>query len=173
LFWIAVTLASNRGPAKVLISYLSFSAQSSYNRILIWEYGTAEIWRHPLFGLGLGDWIRAPWMSDSMDNFWLITGVRYGLPALIFLVSALCVLAIRQRSATRGRPDLRPYRMAWLTTIVGLATCGTTVHFWNALFTYFFFLIGMGVWLTRPPKEVAKASERHPVQKKQHSYYFY
>ncbi len=72
---VVVSMLSNRSPIKVFISYASFSAQSSYNRILIWEYGTAEVARHPIFGLGLGDWIRAPWMSASMDNFWLVVAV--------------------------------------------------------------------------------------------------
>ena len=76
LMWFAVSLASNRSPVKVFISYLTFSPQSAYNRILIWDYGTAEVGRHPLFGIGFGDWIRPVWMSDSMDNFWLVTAVR-------------------------------------------------------------------------------------------------
>ena len=27
-------------------------------------------------------------MSSSMDNFWLVIAVRYGLPALIFLAAS-------------------------------------------------------------------------------------
>jgi hypothetical protein len=42
---VVVSLLSNRSPVKVFISYASFSLQSSYNRILIWEYGTAEVAR--------------------------------------------------------------------------------------------------------------------------------
>jgi len=148
LVWFAVSLGSNRSPIKVFISYVAFSPESSYNRVLIWEYGTAEVGRHPLFGIGLGDWIRAPWMSASMDNFWLVTAVRYGLPALCFLVGAIVVLAVRQARISGNDTELNRHRMAWLATIVGFAVSGFTVHFWNSLFVYFFFLIGSGVWMT-------------------------
>jgi hypothetical protein len=156
LIWLAVSLVSNRGFIKVFISYFTFSPQSAYNRTLIWDYGTAEVARHPVFGIGLGDWIRAPWMSDSMDNFWLLTAVRYGLPALIFLVLAIVLIAIEQARAVRGNTEMNRFRMGWLAMIVGLSVSGMTVHFWNAMFTYFFFLIGTGVWMTKPVIKLPK-----------------
>ena len=152
LMWTAVSLGSNRSPVNVFISYLTFSPHSAYNRILIWEYGTAEVGRHPLFGIGFGDWIRAPWMSDSMDNFWLLTAVRYGLPALIFLAAAIIVLAVRQARVSARDPELNRHRMAWVAIIVGFAVSGVTVHFWNSVFVYFFFLIGTGAWMVYPPR---------------------
>ena len=157
LLWFAVTLASNRGFVKVFISYFTFSPQSAYNRTLIWDYGSAEVARHPVFGIGLGDWIRAPWMSDSMDNFWLLTAVRYGLPALIFLVAAIVLISMRQARSVGNNTELNRYRMGWLATIIGLSVSGITVHFWNAMFTYFFFLIGTGVWMTRSVRRSPKA----------------
>ena len=150
LLWFSISLASNRGFVKVFISYFTFSPNSAYNRTLIWEYGSAEVARNPVFGIGLGDWIRAPWMSDSMDNFWLLTAVRYGMPALLFLVAAIVYIAVQQSRQTGGDVDLNRYRMGWLTMIVGFTVSGITVHFWNALFAYFFFLVGTGAWMTRP-----------------------
>jgi hypothetical protein len=159
LLWVAVTLASNRGFVKVFISYFTFSPQSAYNRTLIWDYGSAEVARNPLFGIGLGDWIRAPWMSDSMDNFWLLTAVRYGLPALMFLVGAIIYIGIKQAQMVSRDKD------------------GVTVHFWNALFAYFFFLIGTGAWMTRPVTShskimllarLAASLPPQPVLRKQH-----
>jgi hypothetical protein len=150
LLWVAVTLASNRGFVKVFISYFTFSPNSAYNRTLIWDYGSAEVARHPVFGIGLGDWIRAPWMSDSMDNFWLLTAVRYGMPALLFLVAAIVCIAVLQARSVGQDAQLNRYRMGWLTMIIGFTVSGITVHFWNALFAYFFFLVGTGVWMTRP-----------------------
>jgi len=168
LAWFAVSLGSNRSPIKVFITYAAFSPQSAYNRVLIWEYGTAEVGRHPLFGIGLGDWIRAPWMSDSMDNFWLVTAVRYGLPALAFLLGAIVVLAIRQARTSAHDAELNRHRMAWLAIMIGFAISGITVHFWNSLFAYFFFLIGSGVWLSHPqrrrvPRRLPAPQSFHPV----------
>jgi len=150
LMFLAISLGSNRSPVHVFISYLTFSPTSAYNRILIWEYGSAEVARNPIFGIGFGDWIRAPWMSDSMDNFWLLTAVRYGLPALLFLVGAILSIALTQHRATDPNPSLRRYRMTWLIVMIGFVVSGVTVHFWNSVFAYFFFLIGTGSWMTFP-----------------------
>jgi len=152
LMWFAVSLGSNRSPVKVFITYLTFSPQSAYNRILIWEFGSAEVGRHPLFGIGFGDWVRPVWMSDSMDNFWLVTAVRYGLPALVFLAAAIITLALRQARANANNVEVNRHRMAWLAITIGLAVSGITVHLWNAVFAYFFFLIGTGAWMAYPQK---------------------
>lgn len=159
-----ISLVSNRSPVNVFISYLSFSPTSSYNRILIWEYGSAEVARHPLFGIGFGDWIRAPWMSESMDNFWLLTAVRYGMPALIFLVSAIAVIASRQARVSGRHADLNRHRMAWLAIMAGMAVSGVTVHFWNSMFAYYFFLIGSGAWMLYPRRQHSMRTRSMPSQ---------
>jgi hypothetical protein len=144
---VVVSLFSNRSPVKVFISYASFSAQSSYNRILIWDYGTAEVARHPFLGIGLGEWVRAPWMSASMDNFWLVVAVRYGLPALLFLVAAI-LLVIAGATGQRGRSDewIR-CRTGWIVTIAAISIASCTVHLWNNTFGFFLFFLGAGTWL--------------------------
>jgi len=145
--WIFLSLISNRSPVLVFISYLTFSAASAYNRVHIWEYGTAEVARHPLFGLGLNDWIRAPWMSASMDNYWLLTTMRYGLPATLFLLLAIIFLVRRQRAMKTQDIAMKNARKAWLVTFFGFALAGLTVHFWNGLMVQFFFFIGCGMAL--------------------------
>jgi hypothetical protein len=107
--------------------------------------------RHPFLGIGLGDWTRPVWMSDSMDNFWLLIAMRYGLPAwamLVALVLGLVVMAARRQ----GLPESwRRARHAWAFTLFGIAVAAATVHLWNALFVLFLFLIGAGAWLTDAP----------------------
>jgi hypothetical protein len=150
ILWIATDILSNRSPLHVFISYLTFSAHSAYTRILIWEHGSAEALRHPVFGIGLGDWSRPDWMvSDSVDNFWLVIAMRYGLPAFLFLAAALLsiVWGIGQRHNLSA--DEQRARKAWMATLCGLFLAGCTVHFWNAVFCLFYFLLGAGVWLTR------------------------
>ena len=153
--WVFLSLLSNRSPIKVFISYMTFSAHSAYNRILIWEYGTKEVGRHPIFGIGFADWQRPDWMhSSSMDNFWLLTAVRYGLPALIFLMTAI-FLTMQRIGRMRNVDDtFNRYRSAWIIGIAGIAIAGVTVHFWNSLFGLFMFLLGTGAWmLDAPAKE--------------------
>lgn len=146
--WFVLSMLSNRSPILVFISYLTFSASSAYNRVHIWNYGTAEVGRHPMIGIGLNDWIRAPWMSSSMDNFWLLTTVRYGLPALIFLATAVWLVGWKQAKGSKNDVQLKNARKAWIITTLSFVLAGLTVHFWNALMVHFFFLIGCGMALT-------------------------
>lgn len=155
--WFILTMASNRSPVLVFISYLTFSANSAYNRVHIWNYGTAEVARHPLFGIGLNDWVRAPWMSSSMDNFWLLTTVRYGLPALVFLLLAVIIVGVMQARRRKTDVPANSARKAWLVTILSFVLAGLTVHFWNALMVQFFFLVGCGMSLT-----AARSSSAQP-----------
>ena len=82
LAYIAIDLLSNRTPIRVFMSYATFSAQTAYWRSLIFEYGTANVWASPVFGIGLNDWVRPYWMgTSSVDNFWH-SGVRVHHPWL-------------------------------------------------------------------------------------------
>ena len=74
----------------MLITYLTFNSGTAYWRLHIWNFGSAEVWRNPLFGIGLNDWARPSWMwTASVDNFWLLTAMRYGIPAFLLLVAGI------------------------------------------------------------------------------------
>jgi hypothetical protein len=151
LVYLGIDLFSNRTPFHVFVTYFTFSTQSAYNRILLFDYGTAEVMRHPILGIGLGDWTRPVWMSDSMDNFWLLIAMRYGLPAwamLVGLVLGLVVTAARRQDLPEA---WKRARHAWAFTLFGIAVAAATVHLWNALFVLFLFLIGAGAWLVDAP----------------------
>jgi hypothetical protein len=86
-------------------------------------------------------------MSDSMDNFWLVVAVRYGLPALGFLLAILLGLVWTAARRKDLPDDWRRARHAWAFTLFGISVAAATVHLWNALFVLFVFLIGAGAWL--------------------------
>lgn len=145
--YIVVDLFSTASPFHVLVRYATFSLQSSYNRILIWHYGTQNVLENPLFGLGLNDWVRPRWMSASVDNFWLLVAMRYGLPFFLMLAIGL-VFLIRKVSRAPLESDLdRSNRAAFLTTLGGIVLAGGTVHYWNGVFAFNMFLVGSGVWM--------------------------
>jgi hypothetical protein len=148
IVYISIDTLSNRTPFHVFVTYLTFSTDSAYGRILIWDYGTAEVARHPIFGIGLNDWVRPSWMSGSMDNFWLVIAVVYGLPAF-FLFSGGILLILRDVVRAKLRDEkLKAYRQGLLISWAGLIIAGGTVHYWNAIYCWFVFLIGSGVWMT-------------------------
>ncbi len=151
--YIAVDALSNRDPITVFISYATLNPETGYARQLIWEYGFAEVLRHPLLGIGLNDWQRPEWMiSSSVDNFWLLTAMQYGLPAVAALLAA--VVIVTSRLAKRHELFLQEVKMGWLVSFFGLSIAATTVHLWGSAFVLFGFLLGMGVSIgnSRPPE---------------------
>lgn len=145
--YVIIDLLSDRTPFHVFVDYLTFNSGSAYNRILIWRYGSAEVWRHPLLGIGLGDWLRPWWMSPSMDNFWLVIAVRYGIPAFLALAAAILIIVTRVGKAGNLDVTQRDLRTGLVISIVGVLVAIGSVHLWNASFAWVMFLIGSAVWL--------------------------
>jgi hypothetical protein len=147
LGYVLVDIISNRSPLKVFISYLALNARTGYGRILILEWGWKAVLAHPLFGNVLGDWERPPWMTASVDMFWLQRAMAHGLPvgALHLLAFFLIVIPVARREL--ADPRLRDYRMGYLGVMVGLFIAGWAVHFWNEPYVLLMFLMGSGVWL--------------------------
>ena len=128
LGYVAIDLVSNRSPVQVLISYLTFNPANAYWRLHIWNFGSAEVLRHPLFGIGLSDWTRPGWMSTaSVDNFWLNTAMRYGFPAFLLLaagIAANLVGILRPRCRRRCGRRARGHVIALVGTLpVALRPC--------------------------------------------------
>jgi len=145
--YIAIDMASNRSPAAVFVDYLTFNTGNAYNRILIWEFGTAEVWRHPFFGLGFAaDWERPYWMSSSMDNFWLVAAVRYGLPNFILLAAAFIFALYLAGRAPILDEDTVLLRRGYIMGTVGTLAAICSVHLWNFSYSWLMFALGGVVW---------------------------
>lgn len=95
LAYIFVDIASNRSPMRVFLTYATFSAHSAYTRLYIFDWGMVNVWNNPLFGIGLNDWVRPAYMGSSVDNFWLLTTMRWGLPGFFTLAGGVIYLILR------------------------------------------------------------------------------
>jgi len=147
LGFIVIDMISNRTPFHVVAEYLAFNKHTAYNRILIWEFGTENIFANPLFGLGFNDWVKPSWMSDSVDMFWILPAMRHGIPVwilwlLLFFSTFLAVAYRRDLSERVGW-----YRTGYLVTLFGFFMVGWTVHFWNNTYVFFIFMLGSGMWI--------------------------
>ena len=144
-----VDMISNRAPLQVFMSYATFSAHSAYWRSTIFEWGMVNVWANPVFGLGLRDWVRPVWMhTPSVDNFWLLITMRYGIPGFAFLaVGYLLALWRIGRRSLDGDAGLWHLRRAWMFCFLGLTFTLTTVHIWGAVYALVFFFFGAGMWL--------------------------
>lgn len=146
--YVVVDLLSNRTPFRVFMHYLTLNAHTAYWRALIFEWGMVNVWANPIFGLGLNDWVRPVYMySGSMDNFWLLMAVRYGIPGFLLLASGVGFALWRI-----GRRDLDnnltmwQLRRAWMISMMGLTFALCATHVWGPLYSFVFFFFGAGIW---------------------------
>jgi hypothetical protein len=145
--YCAVELSSNRTAFDVFISYLTFNADTSYMRVHIWHYGTQSVMQHPIFGIGLNDWERPEWMGGSMDNFWLVTAVRYGMPGFLFMAGGFLSVCFGLGRLKDLSFEVGQCRKGLIITLCGLALSICTVHLWDGPYVLLAFLLGSGMWM--------------------------
>lgn len=147
--YVVIDLLSTRTPIKVFMSYATFSAWNAYWRSIIFDWGMFNVRNNPIFGLGLRNWIRPSYMaSGSMDNFWLVMAVRYGIPG--FVLIALGYIDAIQRIMRRnfeGDATMIQFRRAWVFTFLGLSFTLCTVHIWTSIYSFVFMMLGAGMWM--------------------------
>ena len=149
IVYVIIDLLSNRTPMKVFMSYATFSAHNAYWRAIIFDWGMKNVWSSPFVGIGMNDWVRPFYMtSGSMDNFWLVMAVRYGIPGFLLLATgyALAVFRILRRDFSTDIV-LAQIRRAWIFTFLGLSFTLSTVHIWTNIYSFVFFMFGAGMWL--------------------------
>lgn len=175
LAYVTVDLLSNRSPLKVFMSYATFSAHNAYWRSIIFDWGLANIIGStekgivgsPFIGIGLRDWVRPYYMySGSMDNFWLVIGVRYGLPGLLLLaIGYFSVIFQVMRKNFDADENLLLLRRSWVFTFLGLTFTLCTVHVWTNIYSFIFFMFGTGLWfITATPNSTQETPETDEKQ---------
>ncbi len=145
ILYAILELASNRNAFQIIATELTFSSGSAWNRIHIFNNAIDDVFRSPFFGIGLHEWTRPNWLRPSVDNFWLLMALRYGIPAL-----TLFTLAIVSICWQAGRKPLEGAharaRTGYLIAFICLAISAFTVHLWEATYCLFMFILGSGVW---------------------------
>jgi hypothetical protein len=159
--YVLIDLLSNRTPVEVLISYATLNSATAGMRLVIWEYGSASVLKHPVFGIGLNDWERIWWLhSPSVDNFWLVNAMRYGLPAVTLLIAGIVASLWR----IFRRPDLpvedADCRTGYAVAAMALFLTLATVHVWGPVSVFFMFYLGAGVWLAEAGRDPDRPARR-------------
>src|SRR5690606_26065514 len=91
---VFLEIASNRGAVKVLVNLATIDPLTGYYRILIWTFGSEVVAANPVFGIGWHDWARPGWMvSSTVDAFWLLMAMMFGLPAVAMLAYAAIAIS--------------------------------------------------------------------------------
>ncbi|MDB6452837.1 hypothetical protein [Falsirhodobacter sp. 20TX0035] len=147
ILYVVIDLSSNRTPVTLLIGTFTFNAFSSYVRILIFDYGWAAVMDNPLFGIGFNDWPRPPWLTNSVDNFWLMQCMRYGLVGGGLTLGLFLLHLWRVVGARLPDRALARLRVGHAISLVALMFALATVHIWGAFSSFVMFYIGAGVFL--------------------------
>lgn len=149
LFYITVALVSIRPPALVLGRLISFSPSTAWNRYMIWQFGSEEVMRNPIFGMGqFDDWQRAAWMPASIDNEWLLAAMRFGLVGITLIIGAFAYVLLRLiRKNFAANPEMDAIRNSFVFTLISLLIAYGTVAAWNIQWSLLLVLLGGSVWI--------------------------
>jgi hypothetical protein len=130
-----------------VIENLIFVPITGYARIEIFEFGILSVYNNPVFGIGFNDWARAFWMGHpTIDNYWLVVAVHYGIPGLLLLWAGIGLNILRAMT----NPDLEGHeaaqRTGYLVALVGLVMVLGTVAIWGSVSTFVLTYLGAGAW---------------------------
>ncbi len=145
--YVVIDILSNRTPVQIFVQTFTLNPTTAYWRIHIFEYGKQAVLNNPIFGIGHHDHPRPFWLTASVDNFWLLNAMRYGLVGLGFLGAAVLLNVfniIRLKNLSRAAQDAR---LAFLVSFAGLAFTLSTVHVWNSISSMVFVFLGAGAFL--------------------------
>lgn len=177
--YIVIDVLSNRDPLRVMFTYLLFNEHNGYVRFNMWK-NSFFLATQSLESLAVGYgfsiemmsllenafWTRL--MSASVDSYWMLIMLRYGMPMLLLSI-AMTIMVLRS--------NVRNYRFikdqkrknlvqAWMIVTVSFGLVACTVHFWGFMSSLFFIVLAAGGANIRAPKEQpktqkAKASASH------------
>ncbi|WP_086738203.1 O-antigen ligase family protein [Erythrobacter colymbi] len=148
IFVFVGELGTKAGTFGLLVRFTSLDTNTGYQRINIWNYGTQNVRRHPWFGLGYGDWDRPAWMTSSVDNYWLLTAMRFGiLPSvLLSFATVMAILLLMKKSMSSTGADQQTERgVAIAMAIFGLGLVSVAV--WLSVQVWYYMLLGITVSL--------------------------
>jgi len=146
-----------------LVENLAFNQTSGWGRLEILVYGSQSVARHPVFGIGLAPWNGPWWRTTSVDNFWMVTAIRYGLPALAFFWAGLAWHAVRIMSRGGLTEQQTSYRKGYIFAAAGTIVALAAVHVWASVAIFILFYIGAGAWFyegAAAPEPVRRRPDR-------------
>jgi hypothetical protein len=144
-----------------IVDNLTFNPLSGAGRMEILVYGSQTVARHPIFGIGLTGWTDRPWWRpSSVDNFWMVIAMRYGLPALALIWIGLAWHTARIVGRGGLNEQAANYRKGYLFAGAGLVFVLASVHVWDADAVLMMFYFGAGAWLYLDPAAVEPVQPR-------------
>jgi len=126
--------------------------------LIVWDKITKGAWKlfiilavlnvydNPIFGIGYSDWERPHWLTASVDNFWLLTAMRYGFVGAGLLVGAFVWHFSKLMRSPIVDPVARDMRTGYGIALAAICFTMITVHVWGSLGVFVMFYLGAGGW---------------------------
>jgi hypothetical protein len=159
-------IISQNGLIAILIRY-TVNPATGYYRLLIWEYGSKSVAKHPWFGIGYDPFEKLKWMTDSVDTVWLAIAIRNGLlPALLLGLAVLAVIFALAKTASRSQTIDSPGKIGIAITLAIFFILGFTVSFFGGMLIWFVVLLAVGTSLSEfgAPRARPAMQVRRPVR---------
>lgn len=159
LLWMMLAIAvlieaiSEGGFIKFVIRYAALNPETGYFRLLIWDYGWASVMKSPWIGIGVfSSYERPAWMiSDSVDNYWLLQSLRYGIPSMVMMLfgmlAILFKLAMSKQGAELGSLTGRRMATGLVISLSVMMVSLLTSAPWGADMAWLVILVGMAAGL--------------------------
>ncbi|PWR01957.1 hypothetical protein DKT77_14195 [Meridianimarinicoccus roseus] len=165
--YVVIDLLSDRTPFEVFISYATLNQSTAYWRVLIFVLGMDVVWANPVFGIGLADWPRPSWMhSASVDNFWLLQAMRYGILGFLFSALMWLVLLWKLARIPFANERLRLQRNAFVYAFSAIAVSLCTVHVWGTASYLIMFMLGSASWMHDAADDAAPSGKDDPAARR-------
>lgn len=157
---VFIEIFSGNGVMRFIIRNLTLDPGTGYFRLLIWEYGGAELNRYPWLGIGFKSYERPAWMyTASVDAHVLVLGLRYGYPVIILTTLAtLASAAIALRGAWSPYPLDQRVAYGICYALIAISFCGLAVHLYETMYIWLYMLTGMGVAFGHTMIEATRAA---------------
>lgn len=152
VLYIPLELLSTNALVYAIAERASFTPQTAYARKVIFEHGTAQIGKTPVFGNGFNEWDLPDYLHGSVDNFWLLLALQFGIPAFAFMMTATVwgLFSAGKRDFSKDK-FVNTWRRGWIFTMVSIIISLATVAVWAELYTVTMFMIGSGMWMIHEP----------------------
>jgi hypothetical protein len=143
----AILLMTNH-PVGWVISHLTLEPENGYFRLMTWNDATSRIAQSPWTATA-----RETLQSSdddialvTVDSVWLVVGLRYGIPAIVFIFLANVTACLPTRETFNGLvgdPYMKRMRTAFTMALVMFMFIGLTVHYWSYMWIFWGLCIGI------------------------------
>jgi hypothetical protein len=144
ILFLLAEIFSNRGPVIIFIETFTLDPMTGWWRIHIWNAGSASVMKHPIMGIGLNLHEKPSWLTDSVDNFWLLMAMRHGLTGFVMIALAITIHIRAVIGSDITDYETKQARLGYMVTLVGIIFTLATVHVWGSLYVMIMFFIGAG-----------------------------